>query len=52
VGRPPCNPSVVLKMLLLSYQCDLSERLTGAIVKDSLAAKCFLGLAFDDSAPD
>jgi len=27
VGRPPYNPSVMLKMLLLSYLYGLSERL-------------------------
>jgi len=36
VGRPPYNPSVILKMLLLSYLYDLSERRTEAFVNDSL----------------
>jgi len=52
VGRPPYNPSVILKMLLLSYLYDLSERRTEAFVNDSLSAKYFLGLAIDEPAPD
>jgi len=52
VGRPPYNPSVILKMLLLSYLYDLSERGTEAFVNDSLSGKYFLGLAIDEPAPD
>jgi IS5 family transposase len=52
VGRPPYNPSVILKMLLLAYLYDLSERRTEAFVNDSLSAKYFLGLAIDEPAPD
>lgn len=51
-GRPPYNPVVILKMLLLSYLYDLSERQTEAYVNDSLSAKCFLGLAVDEAGPD
>jgi IS5 family transposase len=39
-------------MLLVSYLYDLSERQTEAYVNDSLSAKCFLGLAVDEPAPD
>jgi IS5 family transposase len=52
IGRPPCNPAVILKMLLLSHLYDLSERQTEVYVNDSLSAKCFLGLAVDEPAPD
>lgn len=52
VGRPPYNPAVLLKMLLLSYLYDLSERQTEMYVNDSLSAKCFLGLAVDETGPD
>ncbi len=52
VGRPPYKPSVILKMLLLAYLYDLSERRTEAFVNDSLSAKYFLGLAVDEAAPD
>lgn len=52
VGRPPYDPTVILKMLLLSYLYNLSERQTEVYCNDSLSAKCFLGLAVDEPAPD
>jgi len=52
VGRPPYEPALILKMLLLSYLYNLSERQTEVYVNDSLSAKCFLGLAVDETAPD
>ena len=51
-GRPPYNPSVILRMLLLSYLYNLSERQTEQMVNDSFSMKCFLGLAVDERAPD
>jgi len=51
-GRPPYDPAVILKMLILSYLYNLSERQTESYVNDSLSAKCFLGLAVDESGPD
>ena len=51
-GRPPYEPAVILKMLVLSYLYNLSERQTEVYVNDSLSAKCFLGLAVDESGPD
>jgi transposase len=52
IGRPLYNPAVMLKMLLLAYLYDLSERSTEAYVNDSLSAKWFLGLAVDEVGPD
>jgi IS5 family transposase len=52
LGRPPYNPAVILKMLLLAYLYNLSERQTEMYVNDSLSAKCFLGLAVDEAGPD
>jgi IS5 family transposase len=52
VGRRPYEPAVILKMLVLSYLYDLSERQTETYVNDSLSAKWFLGLAVDEAAPD
>lgn len=52
MGRPPYDPVVILKMLLLSYLYNLSERQTEVYANDSLSAKCFLGLAVDEPAPD
>lgn len=51
-GRPPYDPAMILKMLLLSYLYNLSERQTEVYVNDSLSAKCFLGLAVDEAGPD
>lgn len=51
-GRPPYDPVVILKMLILSYLYDLSERQTEVFANDSLSGKCFLGLAVDEPAPD
>lgn len=50
-GRPPYNPAVLLKMLLICYLYNLSERQGEQYVNDSLAAKWFLGLAADELAP-
>ena len=52
IGRPPYNPAVMLKMLVVAYLYDLSERSTEAYVNDSLSAKWFLGLAVDEAGPD
>lgn len=52
IGRPPYNPVVILKMLVLTYLYDLSERQTEAYVNDSLSGKWFLGLAVDEASPD
>ena len=51
-GPPPYEPSLILKMLLVSYLYDLSERQVEEYVNDSLSAKNFLGLAVDEAAPD
>jgi len=51
-GRPPFDPAVVLKMLLLSYLYDLSERQVEEQCNLYLPAKYFLGLGVDEKAPD
>lgn len=51
-GPPPYEPTLVLKMLLVSYLYNLSERQVEEYVNDSLSAKNFLGLAVDEAAPD
>lgn len=51
-GPPPYEPSVLLKMLLLSYLFDLSERQVEELCNDSLSVKSFWGLAVDERAPD
>lgn len=51
-GRPPYNPSVLLRMLLVSYLYKLSERATEQAVNDTLSMKYFVGLGVDELAPD
>lgn len=52
VGQAPYDPTLILKMLLLSYLFNVSERQTEELVNDSLSAKYFVGLAADERAPD
>jgi IS5 family transposase len=51
VGRPPYDPAIILKMLVLADVYGLSDRATQTHVNDSLSAKWFLGLAVDEPAP-
>lgn len=51
-GRPPFDPAVLLKMLLVAYLYDLSERQAEDYVNYTLPAKYFLGLGVDQFAPD
>ncbi len=51
-GRPPYNPAVLLRMLLVSYLYGLSERRTEGAVNDTLSMKYFVGLGVDEVAPD
>jgi transposase, IS5 family len=51
-GPAPYNPVIILKMLLLSFLYNVSERQTEDLVNFNLVAKCFVGLAVDESAPD
>jgi len=51
-GPPPYEPALVLKMLLISYLYDMSERQTEDLVNFYLPAKYFVGLGVDEAAPD
>ena len=51
-GSPPYHPSMALKMLLLAYLYNLSERQVELFVNDSLSAKYFLGLGADEPCAD
>jgi len=51
-GAPPYAPVMILKMLLLSYLYDISERRTEELVAFTLPAKAFVGLGVTDRAPD
>jgi IS5 family transposase len=52
MGRPPYEPAVILRMLLVSYLYDLSERQVEEMVTYHLPMKYFVGLAVDERAPD
>ncbi|HJX39141.1 MAG TPA: IS5 family transposase [Anaerolineae bacterium] len=51
-GRPPYDPAVLLKMLLVSYLYDLSERQVEEMARFNLPVKYFLGLGADELPPD
>jgi IS5 family transposase len=52
VGRPPFDPALVLKVELIAYLYNLTERQVEVYVNENLPAKYFVGLAVDQSAPD
>jgi IS5 family transposase len=51
-GRPPYSPVVLLKMLVIAYLYNLSERQTEEVTNFQLPVKEFVGLAVDEPAPD
>jgi len=51
-GRPPFEPALLLKMEMIAYLYNLSERQVETYVNDNLSAKYFVGLAVDQKAPD
>jgi len=51
-GRPPYDPSILLRMLLLAYLYDLSECEVERFCQESMPAKYFLGIAADAPVPD
>jgi len=51
-GQAPYDPALILKMLLLSYLYNISERQVEVLSNDSLSIACFLGLGADEKAPD
>ena len=52
MGQAPYNPTIILKMLLLSYLYNISERQVEVLANDSLSVGYFLGLGADERAPD
>ena len=52
VGRPPFDPALVLKVELVAYLYNLSERQVEVHINENLPAKFFVGLAVDQKAPD
>lgn len=51
-GRTAYEPAKILRMLLLSYLYNISERDTEEFVTLNLAGKYFVGLGADEPAPD
>jgi transposase len=47
VGCPPFDPALVLKLELVAYLYNLSERQVEVYVDENLPAKYFVGLAVD-----
>ena len=52
VGRPPFDPALILKMELITYLYNLTERQAEVYINENLPAKYFVGLAVDQKAPD
>ena len=52
VGQAPYDPALLLKMLLISYLYNISERQTEVVVNENLPVKFFAGLAVNEKAPD
>ena len=52
IGQAPYNPTIILKMLLLSYLWNVSERMIEVLANDSLSIGLFLGLGADEKSPD
>ncbi len=52
VGRPPFDPAMVLKMELIAYLYNLTERQVEVYINENLPAKYFVGIAVDQAAPD
>jgi len=52
VGRAPYSPVVILKMLIIAYLYNFSERQVEDAAKYHLAIKEFVGLGVDEAAPD
>ena len=52
IGQSPYNPVLILKMLLLSYLYNISERQVEMVANDSFSVAYFLGQGADEKAPD
>ena len=52
VGRPPFDPAQLLRIMLIAYLYDLSERDVEVFVNENLPAKYFVGLGVDQRCAD
>lgn len=51
-GPPPYPPEKILRMLLIAYLFNISEREAETVVQFNLLAKYFVGLGVDELPPD
>ncbi|NIN99993.1 MAG: hypothetical protein GTN93_32745 [Anaerolineae bacterium] len=51
-GRSPYDPALLLKMLLVAYLYDLSERQVEEMARSNIPVNYFLALAADELPPD
>jgi len=52
MGQAPYDPTLILKMLLLSYLWNVSERMIEELANDSLSVGLFLGIGANERVPD
>src|SRR3989338_5802514 len=52
IGQAPYEPALILKMLLLSYLWNISERMVEELANDSLSVGLFLGIGANERVPD
>lgn len=52
IGQAPYEPTLILKMLLLSYLWNVSERMVEELADDSLSVGLFLGIGANERVPD
>ncbi len=52
IGQAPYDPTLILKMLLLSYLWNVSERMIEELANDSLSVGLFLGIGANERVPD
>lgn len=51
-GRPPYDPILMFKSLVLQALCNLSDHQTEFQIRDRLSFMGFLGLVLHDRVPD
>ena len=51
-GRPPCDPVMMFKVLVIQAHNNLSDERTEFLINDRLSFMRFLGLALGDRVPD
>jgi IS5 family transposase len=51
-GRPPCDPVMMFKVLVIQAQNNLSDERTEFLINDRLSFMRFLGLSLGDRVPD